>query len=99
MNGDLQLQQNVITELVIDASISSAVIGVEILEGIVTLTGRVSRIADVMTAERAAMRVTGVRAVVVKLVVNKLEGCLANLSRVESKPASPTTNATRRPPT
>ncbi|GAA2753953.1 BON domain-containing protein [Amnibacterium kyonggiense] len=61
--ADHQLQQTVIEELEWAPGVDVADIGVAVEHGAVTLTGTVDSFAQRMTAERAALRVRGVRAV------------------------------------
>ena len=63
MKTDKQLQEDVLAELAWEASVNAAHIGVEVDQGIVTLTGHVESFGEKWGAERAAKRVTGVRAV------------------------------------
>jgi osmotically-inducible protein OsmY len=73
MKTDTQLQADVIAELSWEPSINSEQIGVEVKDGIVTLAGHVSTYAEKIGAERAAMRVSGVKALAVEMDV-KLAG-------------------------
>jgi osmotically-inducible protein OsmY len=73
MKSDTQLQLDVIAELRWDASIDSSEIGVEVKDGIVTLAGHAANYAEKWGAERAAQRVTGVKALAVEMDV-KLAG-------------------------
>lgn len=73
MKTDAQLQQDVIAELKWEPSINAAQIGVEVKDGIVTLAGHVSTYAEKRGAERAAQRVSGVKALTVEMDV-KLAG-------------------------
>ena len=73
MKTDAQVQQDVIAELKWEPSINAAQIGVEVKDGIVTLAGHVSSYAEKWDAERAAQRVSGVRALAVEMDV-KLPG-------------------------
>ena len=66
---DRQLQEDVMAELAWDRSVDSACIGVEVEEGIVTLSGHVGSCAEKGAAESAAQRVGGVRGVVLDLDV------------------------------
>jgi osmotically-inducible protein OsmY len=73
---DLDLKTAVESELNWEPSIkSAAAIGVRVKDGIVTLTGPVESYPEKLTAERAALRVAGVKA-----VVNDLEVRLPNSS-------------------
>ena len=62
MKSDSQIQQDVLAELKWEPSVHAASIGVEVKEGIVTLAGHVGTYAEKFEAERAAQRVSGVRA-------------------------------------
>jgi osmotically-inducible protein OsmY len=61
--SDLSIKQDVEAELRWEPSINAAAIGVAVKDGIVTLTGKVSTLAEKYAAGRAAARVTGVQAV------------------------------------
>lgn len=69
MKPDSQLQQDVIAELRWDPSVYAAHIGVEAQDGVVTLVGQVESYYEKWKAERAAQRVFGVKALVVKVDV------------------------------
>jgi len=69
MKTDTQLQSDVIAELKWEPSISSEAIGVEVKDGIVTLAGHVNSYAEKVDAERATMRVSGVKALAVEMDV------------------------------
>jgi osmotically-inducible protein OsmY len=69
---DLELKKSVESELNWEPSINAAEIGVAAKDGVVTLTGHVSSYWQKLTAERAALRVAGVKA-----VANELEIRLA----------------------
>ena len=73
MKTDTQLQQDVIAELTWEPSVNAAQIGVEVKDGIVTLAGHVGSYAEKCDAERAAQRVSGVKALAVEMDV-KLAG-------------------------
>ena len=73
MKSDTQLQQDVMEELKWQPSVNATQIGVEVKDGIVTLAGHVSTYAEKWDAERAAERVSGVRALAVEIDV-KLSG-------------------------
>lgn len=60
---DLELKKAVESELNFEPSINAAEIGVAVKDGIVTLSGRVPSYWEKMAAERAALRVAGVKAV------------------------------------
>jgi osmotically-inducible protein OsmY len=63
MGKDAQLQSAVMDELRWEPSINAADIGVAAKEGVVTLTGFVRSYPEKQSAERAAKRVVGVKAV------------------------------------
>ena len=73
MKTDTQLQQDVTAELKWQPSVNAAQIGVEVKDGIVTLAGHVGSYAEKCDAERAAQRVSGVKALAVEMDV-KLAG-------------------------
>lgn len=66
---DLQLQQDVMTELGWDTRVYPASVGVEVMHGIVTLSGTTDCWAKKHAAEQAAHRVAGVRDVANSIVV------------------------------
>lgn len=67
MKSDRELQQDVIDELKWEPSVSSPRIGVEVDDGIVTLTGHVESHAQKCAAEKAAQRVLGVKGLVIRI--------------------------------
>jgi osmotically-inducible protein OsmY len=69
MRTDLDLMKDVTDELKWDPSIEEKEIGVAVVDGVVTLTGKVPSYSQKFAAERAAERVTGVRAVADELQV------------------------------
>ncbi|ALS64315.1 BON domain-containing protein [Pandoraea apista] len=69
MKTDAQLQRDVMDELARDANIHANEIGVEVRDGIVTLSGDVTSFLEKCEAERVAARVAGARAIVVSLEV------------------------------
>lgn len=69
MKTDSQLQRDVMDELARDTSIHANEIGVEVQDGIVTLSGNVASFLEKCEAERVAARVAGARAIVVSLEV------------------------------
>jgi osmotically-inducible protein OsmY len=69
MKPDSQLQQDVSAELDWEPSVHAAPIGVEVKAGVVTLAGEVDSYAEKWNAERAAQRVTGVKAMTTELKV------------------------------
>lgn len=67
---DSQIQQDVINELKWDPSVSGAQVSVTTNDGIVTLRGSVPHYFEKSSAEEAAQRVGGVRAVADEIEVN-----------------------------
>jgi len=62
MKSDMQLQSDVLDELNWDPAVNATQIRVEVKDGLVTLAGRVEHYAEKWAAERAAKRVSGVKA-------------------------------------
>jgi osmotically-inducible protein OsmY len=73
MKTDAILQQDVIAELKWEPSLNAAKIGVEVSKGVVTLAGHVDSYGEKWAAERAAQRVSGVKAIAIEIKV-KLPG-------------------------
>ncbi len=69
MKTDSQVQQDVLAELKWEPSVNAAQIGVEVKDGIVTLAGHVGSYAEKYDAERAAQRVSGVKALAIEMGV------------------------------
>jgi len=69
MKTDKQLQKDVLAELEWEPSVHATHIGVEVDQGIVTLSGHVDSYSEKWGAERAVKRVSGTRAVVIELDV------------------------------
>jgi osmotically-inducible protein OsmY len=67
--SDLQLQQDVLDELEFEPTLNAAHIGVTANRGVVALTGFVTSYAEKTTAERAARRVRGVKAIAQEIEV------------------------------
>jgi osmotically-inducible protein OsmY len=70
MGGDTQLKRHVEDELRWQPSVDEASIGVTVKDAIVTLTGHVRSYAEKMAAERAVMRIHGVKALASELHVS-----------------------------
>lgn len=66
---DLDLRQNVLDELEFEPSIDAADIGVTAENGVITLSGHVASYAQKISAERAAWRVKGVKAIAQQIEV------------------------------
>ena len=69
MKSDAQIQTDVMQELKWDPSVTHEHIGVAVSDGIVTLSGIVASYIEKSSAEKAAQRVAGVKAVVEKIEV------------------------------
>jgi osmotically-inducible protein OsmY len=69
MKTDLQLKHDVEAELEWEPSVTASNIGVEVIDGVVTLSGHVASFGEKVAAEQAAQRVNGVRALAVGLDV------------------------------
>jgi osmotically-inducible protein OsmY len=69
MKNDTQLQKDVIAELYWEPSVNPAEIGVEVKDGVVTLSGHVSSYGEKLNAEHSAQRVAGVKALAVEIDV------------------------------
>jgi osmotically-inducible protein OsmY len=70
MKTDSQIQHDVLAELKWEPSVTATDIGVEVKDGIVTLAGHVAHYAEKWGAERAARRVSGVKAIAVEIDVH-----------------------------
>ena len=69
MKTDIQIQQDVMAELKWEPKINAAHVGVEVKNGVVTLSGHVDSFAEKWNAEEAAKRVAGVKVLAVELDV------------------------------
>jgi osmotically-inducible protein OsmY len=69
MKTDARLQRDVTAELHWEPAVHAAQIGVEVRQGVVTLTGEVGSLGEKWHAEQAAQRVVGVRALAVELKI------------------------------
>jgi len=63
MKTDIRIQQDVMEELKWEPYLNASEIGVSVKNGVVTLSGMVDAYAKKITAERAAKRVAGVKAI------------------------------------
>lgn len=75
--SDSEIKNDILTELKWDPEISDTDVGIEVDDGIVTLTGTVDSFAKKAAAERAAQRVRGVRAIAEEIQINVYSGGLA----------------------
>jgi len=71
---DEDIQREVLHELKWDAEVAPNEIGVAVQNGVATLTGSVDTFSKKWAAERAALRIRGVRAVVNNIEVRLLPG-------------------------
>jgi osmotically-inducible protein OsmY len=69
MKTDAQLQKDILAELAWDPAINATDVGVIVKEGVVTLTGHLINFSEKYAAERAARRVSGVKALAVEIEV------------------------------
>lgn len=69
MKSDYQIQQDVLAELKWEPKVNAAHVGVEVKNGVVTLSGHVDNFAEKWSAEEAAKRVTGVKTIAIELDV------------------------------
>ena len=69
MKTDTQLQKDVTEELQWDNSVNANEIGVEVKDGVLTLSGHVDKYSEKWAAERAAQKVTGVKALAIEVDV------------------------------
>lgn len=70
MKGDRQLQQDVTEALIWDPAVHGNEIGVQVQDGVVTLTGHLGTFAEKYAAEAVVRRIPGVRALAVELDVH-----------------------------
>lgn len=75
MKTDTQLQSDILAELKWEPSVHASQIGVAVVDGFVTLSGRVSTYLERCNAQCAAHRVSGVRALVVEVEVKPTPLC------------------------
>ena len=69
MRDDIEIQADVLAEIRWDPKIKASHIGVEVAEGVVTLSGYVESYSEKINAEKAAKRVRGVRAIAQEIKV------------------------------
>lgn len=75
MKTDLQLKQDVLDELTWDPEINAAEIGVQVEQGVVTLSGHLDSFAQKHAAQAAVLRIAGVKALAVELDVRLPDEC------------------------
>ncbi|CAG2139547.1 Osmotically-inducible protein Y precursor [compost metagenome] len=69
MKDDTQLKESVLEELEWEPSVDAAGIGVQVRDGVVTLTGHLASFAEKNAAEEAIRRIPGVKALAVEIDV------------------------------
>jgi osmotically-inducible protein OsmY len=69
MKTDIQLQKDILDELAWDPAVNATDVGVIVKDGVVTLTGNLTNYAEKYAAERAARRVSGVKALAIEIEV------------------------------
>lgn len=74
MKTDIQIQEDVIEQLQWEPAIDAAEIGVGVRNGVVTLSGKVDTYLKKILAEKAARKVSGVKAVAEDIQVGPLPG-------------------------
>ena len=74
MKKDSELQHDVLAELEWEPMVDPAEIGVSVGDGIVTLNGTVKNLPEKWAAERAALRIAGVKAVANEIEVTLIPG-------------------------
>lgn len=74
MKTDAQLRAGVQAELAWDPAVNAADVGVIVDHGVVTLTGHLRSYAEKLAAERAALRVSGVKALAIETSVKLAAG-------------------------
>jgi osmotically-inducible protein OsmY len=67
--SDLQVRQDILAELEFEPRVDAAHIGVAVQDGVATLTGHVASFVEKLAAEKAALRVRGVRAIAQEIEV------------------------------
>jgi osmotically-inducible protein OsmY len=74
MKPDAQLRADIQAELKWDPAVTSEDVGVIVNHGVVTLTGHLRSYAEKLAAERAALRVNGVKALAIETSVKLAAG-------------------------
>jgi osmotically-inducible protein OsmY len=85
VKSDTAIQRDVLAELKWDPAVSETDVGVEVNDGIVTLSGTVDSYAKKLAAERAVLRVQGVRAFAEDIEINVYSGGLARDTEIAAK--------------
>ena len=82
---DATIKRDVLAEMKWDPAVSETDVGVEVDDGIVTLSGTVDRYAKKLAAERAVLRVQGVRALAEDIEINVYNGGLASDTEIAAR--------------
>jgi len=82
MKTDLEIQKNVMEELKWEPFLNASEVGVAVKNGVVTLSGTVDSYAKKISAEKAAKRVMGVKAVAEDIEVKLVSGTKKNDTEV-----------------
>ncbi|NEX62342.1 BON domain-containing protein [Noviherbaspirillum galbum] len=69
MRTDIELREDVQEELAWEPAIDATAVGVEVKDGVVTLSGHLDSFAEKVAAQRAAERVPGVKGIAVEIEV------------------------------
>lgn len=89
MKNDAQIQKDVIDELNWEPSLNASEIGVTVKNSVVTLSGKVDTYLKKLTAEKAAKRVAGVKAIAEDIQV----GIIPGLRKTDAEIAEAVLNA------
>ena len=87
VKSDSMLQRNILDELKWDPAVSETDVGVEVNDGVVTLSGTVESYVKKLAAERAVLRVEGVRALAEDVEIMVRSGGLASDTEIAGKVA------------
>ena len=82
VTSDSMLQRKILDELKWDPAVSETDVGVEVNDGVVTLNGTVESYVKKLAAERAVLRVEGVRALAEEVEIRVQSGGLASDTEV-----------------
>src|SRR5687767_2001776 len=69
MRTDLKIREDVLEELAWEPAVTETDIGVEVKDGVVTLSGHLDSFAEKVAAQRAVERVPGVKGIAVEIDV------------------------------
>ena len=71
MKNDLEIQQDVISQLKWEPFLTASDIGVAVKNGIVTLSGQVDSYSQKLAAEKATKKIAGVRAIAEDIQIDR----------------------------